>query len=482
MSDSRTVEPKAPRIQSLRGMRDVLPSDMAHIVQVERIARTIMDTYAYEQLRLPVLEDYGLFARSAGDTSDIVEKQMYTFADRDGDSITLRPEGTAGCARALIENGMIRQPQRIWYAGAMFRYERPQKGRYREFFQIGAEAFGQASPEAEAELIAMMTDAWQQLGIADWVTLELNSIGDSDDRATYRSALIDYLSQHKDLLDEDSQRRLSSNPLRVLDSKHEATRRIVEGAPSLTAYLGSAAREHFATLRGMLDELGIHYRLNERLVRGLDYYNRSVFEWTTDRLGAQGTICAGGRYDLLVTQLGGPPTSAAGFALGLDRVALLVEQLHQDHGYRPADIYFMPVAEGTEARAMHLARELRAGLPGLRIRQHQGGGKMKAQIRKADASGAELALILGDDELRDGTLTLKWLRLDRPQETLPLESIIARLDTLRPAGVGSAGVGSAGVGSASPQLAAQQGDSGGALGARIAPPKSAPNQAAHPDV
>ena len=473
MSDQRSSgqssadsEQKAQRIQSLRGMRDVLPADMAHIARVERVARGVMDAYAYEQLRLPVLEDHGLFARSAGDTSDIVEKQMYTFADRDGDSITLRPEGTAGCVRALIENGLIRAPQRVWYAGAMFRYERPQKGRYREFFQIGAEAFGQASAEAEAELIAMMTTAWRQLGIADWVTLELNSIGDSEDRTAYRNALIDYLSQFNDALDEDSQRRLLSNPMRILDSKNETTRRIVENAPSLSAYLGTAAREHFDALCRMLDELGIAYKLNDRLVRGLDYYNRSVFEWTTERLGAQGTICAGGRYDLLVTQLGGPPTPAAGFALGVDRVALLVEQVQQNRAYRPADVYFMAVAEGAEATAMRLAAELRARVPGVRIRQHQGGGKMKAQIRKADASGADVALILGDDELRDGTLTLKWLRLDRPQETLPLGPIIERLSAVRLNGL--------------------QADSGGELDARIAPPESEPDstllQAAHPDV
>ncbi len=464
MSDQRAAEPeqKAQRIQSLRGMRDVLPSDMAHITRVERVAQGIMDAYAYEQIRLPLLEDHGLFARSAGDTSDIVEKQMYTFADRDADSITLRPEGTAGCVRALIENGLIRTPQRVWYAGAMFRYERPQKGRYREFFQIGAEAFGQVTPEAEAELIAMMTATWRQLGVADCVTLELNSIGDSEDRAAYRSALIAYLSQYKDALDEDSQRRLHSNPLRILDSKNESTRRIVEGAPSLTAYLGTAAREHFDRLCRMLDDLRIAYRLNDRLVRGLDYYNRSVFEWTTERLGAQGTICAGGRYDLLVSQLGGPPTPAAGFALGVDRVALLVEQLQQDRAYRPADVYFMSVAEGAEATAMRLAAELRERVPGLRIRQHQGGGRMKVQIRKADASGADVALILGDDELRDGMLTLKWLRLNRPQETLSLGSVIERLTALRSSGL--------------------QADSGGELGARIAPPESEPSQAAHPDV
>ena len=465
-SSQRAAEPeqKAQRIQSLRGMRDVLPVDMAHIARVERVAQGVMDAHAYEQLRLPLLEDHGLFARSAGHTSDIVEKQMYTFADRDGDSITLRPEGTAGCVRALIENGLIRTPQRVWYAGAMFRYERPQKGRYREFFQIGAEAFGQASAEAEAELIAMMTLAWRQLGIADWVTLELNSIGDSDDRTAYRNALIEYLSQYKEALDEDSQRRLLSNPLRILDSKNETTRRIVEGAPSLSTYLGTAAREHFDALCGLLDALGIAYRLNDRLVRGLDYYNRSVFEWTTERLGAQGTICAGGRYDLLVTQLGGPPTPAAGFALGVDRVALLVEQLQQHHAYRPADVYFMSVAEGAEATAMRLAAQLREQVPGLRIRQHQGGGKMKVQIRKADASGADVALILGDDELRDGTLTLKWFRLDRPQETLPLESIVERLSAAR--------------------LSGRQPDSGGELGARIAPPEPdpLPLQAAHPDV
>jgi histidyl-tRNA synthetase len=424
------------RIQSLRGMRDVLPGEMAHITRVERVARAIMDGYAYEELRLPLLEAYGLFARSAGDTSDIVEKQMYAFADRDGDKVTLRPEGTAGCVRALIENGLIRTPQRVWYAGAMFRHERPQKGRYREFFQIGAEAFGHAGPDIDAELIDMMAQAWQRLGIAQWVTLELNSIGDAEDRAAFRGALVDYLRQHVDALDEDSRRRLERNPLRILDSKDESTRRVVEGAPRLGDYLGPAARAHFDGLRALLDGLGIAYQVNDRLVRGLDYYNRTVFEWTTDRLGAQGTICAGGRYDGLVSQLGGPPTVAAGYALGVDRVALLVEQVEQQAAHRPADAYLMVVVEEGEAlvqataRAMRLATELRTRLPGLRIRQHQGGGKMKAQIRKADASGALVALILGEDELRDGTLSLKWLREDRPQERLPMDAVAERLRSL----------------------------------------------------
>ena len=415
------------RLQSLRGMRDLLPGETPRWRLVEETVRELFDSWAYEEIRLPLLEPTTLFARAAGATSDIVEKQMYSFGDRDGESITLRPEGTAGCVRALIENGLIRQPQRLWYSGAMFRHERPQKGRYREFTQFGAEALGYAGPDVDVELMQMMAALWQRLGIAEHVQLELNSIGDAADRVRYRQVLVDYFTAHRAGLDEDSRRRLEHNPLRILDSKEPGTQAIVTDAPRMGEFLGEPARQHFARLQELLAGLNIECVLNDRLVRGLDYYNRTVFEWTTRRLGAQGTICAGGRYDTLVEMLGGPPTPAAGFGIGLDRVVLLFDEIHQTPARAPVDVYCIIGENADQAAAMRICQSLRVALPALRLRVNQGGGKLKAQFRRADASGAAAAVVLAEDEMASGTVTLKWLRVDAPQERLGLDAAVARL-------------------------------------------------------
>lgn len=408
-------------------MRDLLPGETPRWQAIEAQVRSVFGSFAYEEIRLPLLESTSVFARTAGDTSDIVEKQMYSFTDRDGESITLRPEGTAGCVRALIENGLIRQPQRLWYSGAMFRHERPQKGRHREFTQFGAEAVGFAGPDVDVELIAMMAALWRRLGIAEFVALELNSIGDAADRARYRQVLIDYFTAHQADLDDDSRRRLLHNPLRILDSKDAATRVIVANAPRLGDFLGPAAQEHFSKLQELLTALDIKFVLNDRLVRGLDYYNRTVFEWTTQRLGAQGTICAGGRYDALVETLGGPATPAAGFGMGLDRVVLLVEEVQQTGAQNAVDAYCVIGDNADQAAALRICQQLREQLPALRLRVNQGGGKFKVQFKRADASGAQVAVVLAEDELATNTATLKWLRDDTAQERLGIDDTIVRL-------------------------------------------------------
>ena len=415
------------QLQSLRGMRDLLPAETPRWQAVERAVREVFDSFAYEEIRLPLLEPTALFARTSGDTSDIVEKQMYSFADRDGGNITLRPEGTAGCVRALIENGLIRQPQRLWYTGSMFRHERPQKGRYREFTQFGAEAVGFTGPDVDVELILMMATLWQRLGISEFVTLELNSVGDAEDRARYRRVLIDYFAAHHADLDDDSKRRLEQNPLRILDSKVPTTQAIVAHAPQLGQFLGAEAGTHFAALQTLLRNLGIDYVLNPRLVRGLDYYNRTVFEWTTARLGSQSAVCAGGRYDGLIETLGGPPTPAAGFGIGLDRVVLLVEEAQQMRARGAVDVYCI-VGDGIDAAAaVQICQALRVQLPALRLRVNQGGGKLKTQFKRADASGAHAAIVLAEDELASNTITLKWLREETPQERLTMADTVAKL-------------------------------------------------------
>lgn len=419
------------RIQSIRGMNDILPEQTPLWQYLERTAANLLTGYGYQEIRFPILEQTELFQRSIGEVTDIVEKEMYTFEDRNGDSLTLRPEGTASCARACEQNGLLfNQTQRLWYAGPMFRHERPQKGRQRQFHQIGVETFGMAGPDIDAELILLTARLWRALGIAGHVTLELNSIGSAADRAAYKQALVDYLRQYTDQLDEDSKRRLDSNPLRILDSKDENTRRLLEGAPVLADYLDDESRDHFARLRALLDAAGIAYVLNPQLVRGLDYYCKTVFEWTTTHLGAQGTVCAGGRYDGLVEQLGGKPTPAVGFAMGMERLCLLLEgsgAAPTDFGQTP-QVYLVAAGESAENAALLLAESLRNQVPGLRLVVHCGGGSFKSQFKKADKSGAAVALILGDQEVAEQRVNVKWLRDEsRPQQTVAQAELAALL-------------------------------------------------------
>jgi histidyl-tRNA synthetase len=407
------------RITAIRGMNDILPVPVkdnpittGRWQQVEQVLRGLMQQYGYGEIRLPVVESTPLFARAIGAVTDIVEKEMYSFMDRGTppESLTLRPEGTAGCVRACLEHGLTyNQTQRLWYTGPMFRYEKPQKGRYRQFHQFGVETFGMTGPDIDAELILMTARLWKLLGLENAVRLELNSLGEPEARQAYRAALVDYLRSHIDRLDDDSKRRLDTNPLRVLDSKDAGTQAVLAAAPQLPDYLDDDSRAHLAALTATLDEAGIPYVLNPRLVRGLDYYNKTVFEWTTTALGAQGTVCAGGRYDGLVAQLGGQPTPAVGFAIGLERLVLLLEALIPRTDTAEADIYLVTGEDGRQA-ALLLAETLRNSLPELRIVTHCGGGGFKAQFKKADKLGARAALVLGGDELAAGQVTVKWLQ------------------------------------------------------------------------
>lgn len=406
------------RINAIRGMNDILPDATPRWQQIEDILRRLMQRYGYSEIRLPVVEPTPLFKRAIGEVTDIVEKEMYTFDDRSGESLTLRPEGTAGCVRAALEHGLTHnQSPKLWYTGPMFRYERPQKGRYRQFHQFGVETFGQAGPDMDAELILLTARLWRELGLSDAVTLEVNSLGEPEARAVYRKALVQYLEQHRTQLDDDSQRRLTSNPLRVLDSKDPGTRQILVNAPKLTDYLDEDSVRHFEALRAQLNACGIAYVVNPNLVRGLDYYNKTVFEWVTTALGAQGTVCAGGRYDGLVAQLGGQATPAVGFAIGLERLVLLLEALRPGMPEAEADVFVMAPGEGGGIAAISLAEQLRDALPALRIVYNCGGGSFKSQFRKADKSGARLALILGEEEVANGTVGIKWLRETRDQLT-----------------------------------------------------------------
>ncbi len=421
--------------RAIRGMSDILPDETPVWQYVERTVQALLASYGYGQIRLPIVEYTELFKRSIGEVTDIVEKEMYTFRDRNDESLTLRPEGTAGCVRAAIQNGMLATPQRLWYNGPMFRYERPQKGRQRQFHQIGIEAFGIASADMDAEVILLSARLWKLLGVADSVTLELNSIGSLESRKRYREALVAYLEQHRDALDEDSQRRLESNPLRILDSKAAQTQALLDGAPSLAEYLDEAAAAHFARLRELLDVAGVTYRVNPRLVRGLDYYNYTVFEWVTDLLGAQGTVCAGGRYDTLVEQMGGKPTPGVGFAMGVERLVLLIEAAATvPEQSSEADIYLVSFGDDAQREAVVAGENLRDAFPGLRIVQHNGGGSFKSQMKKADRSGARIALIWGEDEIAAGSVTLKALReadKDRlGQQSLPRSELEQALRAL----------------------------------------------------
>ncbi|GGC78179.1 histidine--tRNA ligase [Marinobacter halophilus] len=407
------------KIQAIRGMNDILPDQTPVWQYVESTVRKVLGQYGYQEIRMPVVEQTELFKRSIGEVTDIVEKEMYTFDDRNGDSLTLRPEGTAGCVRAAEEHGLLfNQTRRLWYTGPMFRHERPQKGRYRQFHQIGVECFGMAGPDIDAELLILTSRLWAALGLAGHTRLEINSIGTSDARKVYRQALVDYLGQYRDQLDDDSKRRLSTNPLRILDSKDAGTRKVLEGAPSLDNFLDQASLEHFDQLKALLDAAGVTYTVNPALVRGLDYYGKTVFEWITDSLGAQGTVCAGGRYDGLVEQLGGKATDAVGFAMGLERLILLLETLDlvPEHVNNQADVYVTAMGDKVIAPAMAIAEELRNALPGKVVVAHCGGGSFKSQMKKADRSGARYAVILGENELASGNVGLKPLRDDEPQQ------------------------------------------------------------------
>lgn len=397
----------AKTIQSIRGMHDILPEQSAAWQYLEATVRQLLARYGYREMRTPILEVTELFKRAVGEVTDIVEKEMYTFADRNGDSLSLRPEGTASCVRAGIEHGLLyNQQQRIWYTGPMFRHERPQKGRYRQFHQVGVETFGINGPDIDAELIALSARLWQELGLKN-VRLELNSLGTPASRAVYREKLVEYFSAHLDVLDEEAKQRLHSNPMRILDTKNPATRPIADAAPSLHEYLDTESKQHFEQLCSLLNDMGIQYVINPRLVRGLDYYTRTVFEWITEELGSQGTICAGGRYDGLVSQLGGHDTPACGFAMGMERLLELMQVQEQALNSAAPDVYLVLAGEQAIQTGMVLAERLRTELPTLKLQVNTGGGGMKAQMKRADKSGARYALILGEHELAAGEIGFK---------------------------------------------------------------------------
>ncbi|GFO72409.1 histidyl-tRNA synthetase [Bathymodiolus japonicus methanotrophic gill symbiont] len=418
----------AKNIQGIRGMHDVLPEQTARWQFVEQHIREVLGAYGYQEIRLPIVEKTELFKRSIGEVTDIVEKEMYTFDDRNGDSLTLRPEGTAGCVRACLEHGLLHnQTHRLWYFGQMFRYERPQKGRYRQFVQLGVETYGMADADIDAELILLSRRLWLRLGINDSVELQLNSLGTIAERAVYREQLVAYFNAHLEQLDEDSQRRLQSNPLRILDTKNPGMQALVEAAPKLMESLGEESIAHFKRLTDTLDALGIAYTINKRLVRGLDYYSKTVFEWVTTELGAQGTICAGGRYDGLIEQLGGKPNYAVGFAMGMERILALLENREDLDNKQAVDAYMILVGEGAQKAGVLLAEEVRDCLPGLRLQMHCGNASFKSQFKKADKSGAEYALILAEDEVQNSQVSIKFLRTDQPQCTVSTAELIEML-------------------------------------------------------
>lgn len=417
-------------IKSIRGMHDVLPDESHRWQSFEAIIRQLMASYGYREIRMPLVESAELFCRSIGEVTDIVEKEMYTFDDRNGDKLTLRPEGTASCVRAGIQNGLLHnQIQRLWYSGPMFRHERPQKGRYRQFHQFGAEVYGIDTPDVDAELILIGARLWKQLGLQG-IRLELNTLGSNQARAEYKQVLVDYLNQHRDLLDEDSVRRLEGNPLRILDSKNPAMKQMLDNAPALMDHLDDESRQQFAKLTASLDATGIEYTINTRLVRGLDYYCKTVFEWVTDELGAQGTICAGGRYDGLVEQLGGKATPAVGFALGMERILALLESQQQQQS-ETIDVYMVLVGELSEIKGLQLAEEIREQAPTLKMIAHCGGGSIKSQMKKADKSGAAVAIILAEDELESQQVTIKYLREKKEQIMVSFDKLSEFIGTLK---------------------------------------------------
>ena len=418
------------QIQPVRGMNDVLPTEIGAWQHLERVGREVFEAYGYEEVRVPIVEHTELFRRSIGEYTDIVEKEMYTFQDLGGDSLTLRPEATAGIARAVISNGLLRGARhKFWCLGPIFRHERPQKGRYRQFYQFDLEALGFAGPDVDIELIALSARLWRALGITR-VRLMINSLGTAVAREGYRDLLQQYFRAHESELDEDSRRRLNTNALRILDSKQPAMRALIEGAPLLTDHLDGESQAHFAALRAGLDAVGVAYEVNPRLVRGLDYYSRTVFEWVTDALGAQDAVCSGGRYDGLITQLGGEATPAIGFAMGIERVVELLNQVGGAAAAAAPDIYIVASGERAEREAMRLAEQLRDALPGRGVLLNLGGGNFKTQFRRADRSGARLALILGDAELDRGVAAVKPLRRDDGQIDCPLHELPARIAAL----------------------------------------------------
>ena len=413
------------QISAIRGMNDIYGEQAAAFDYLVESAQTVLQQYGYESIRLPIVEKTQLFSRSIGEVTDIVEKEMYTFDDRNGDSLTLRPEGTAGCVRAVIQNGLAyNQIQKLFYTGPMFRYERPQKGRYRQFHQFGVEVFGLATPDIDAELIALSARLWEKIGLEN-LELQINSLGSAQARADYRDILVAYFNEHKEQLDEDSLRRLDSNPLRILDTKNPDMKDMVENAPKLIDHLDQESIEHFNTVKAYLDDAGIDYVVNPNLVRGLDYYNRTVFEWVTTELGAQGTVCAGGRYDGLVEQIGGKATPATGFAMGIERlIALLMDKDLVPAGQNAPDIYMVLVGDKVQRPGMVLAEMLRDSASGLKVQMNCGGGSFKSQFKKADKSGAKFAIILGDNEVENKSAAVKFLRQEKDQQTVSWNALV----------------------------------------------------------
>ena len=419
-----------PNLAAVRGMNDVLPADIGAWQYLESTTRELFTAYGFEELRVPLVEQTTLFKRSIGEFTDIVEKEMFTFTEADGESLTLRPEATAGIARAAITNGLLRGARlKLWTSGPMFRHERPQQGRYRQFYQMDVEALGFAGPDIDIEIIAMTARLWKRLGI-DRVQLKLNSLGTPESRQVYRGKLVEYFTQHAAVLDADSQRRLGGNPLRILDSKNPAMQAVVSGAPLLSEYLDPESREHFDAICATLAAMGVDYVIDPRLVRGLDYYSRTVFEWVTDALGSQNAICSGGRYDGLITQLGGEATPAIGFGMGVERVVALLRQTGQTFARVQPDVYVVASGERATRAGLALVEKLRDELPALAFEMNQGGGNFKAQFRRADRSGARLALILGDNELERGAASLKPLRLDGEQGECTLAELPARIPAI----------------------------------------------------
>lgn len=408
-------------IRSIRGMNDILPDVTPYWQAVESALKKVLTSYGYQEIRFPIVEKTELFCRSIGEVTDIVEKEMYTFADRNGDNLTLRPEGTAGCVRAAMQNGMLNQTQRLWYMGPMFRHERPQKGRYRQFHQVGVEAYGFNGPDIDAEMILMTARLWKTLGLKG-ASLQINSLGSTEARLAYRDVLVAYFEMHQGELDEDSQRRLHTNPLRILDSKNPAMQALNDAAPKLIDHLDDESRQEFAILCQTLDQAGLVYEINPRLVRGLDYYGKTVFEWVTDQLGSQGTICAGGRYDGLVAQLGGKGATAIGFAIGLERLISLLEATDSLPKTDAVDVYLVAVGEAAASQSLLLAEQLRDQLPDLRLITHCGGGSFKNQFKRADRSGARWTFILGDDEINKKVVGVKTM-VTGEQETIAWNAI-----------------------------------------------------------
>jgi histidyl-tRNA synthetase len=421
----------AQKIQAVRGMNDVLPAESPQWEYFESVMRRLLADYGYQNIRTPIVEQTPLFVRSIGEVTDIVEKEMYTFTDSlNGESLTLRPEGTAGTLRAVVEHNLLyNATQRLWYQGPMFRHERPQKGRYRQFHQFGVEALGFAGPDIDAELIALTADLWRRLGLADSVELQINTLGNREERAAHRVALIAYLEGFLDVLDEDGKRRLYSNPLRVLDTKNPALQAICEAAPRLLDYLGDESRARYEGWKAMIAALGIRFSENPRLVRGLDYYNHSVFEWVTTELGAQGTVCAGGRYDGLTEQLGGKPAPGIGFGMGVERVLLLLQEKDLLPAAPGPDVYLVQQGAGAPVYALQLAQSLRGA--GLSVLQHCGDGSFKSQMKKADACGAAFAVIVGENEVSAATAIVKSLRSEAEQQTVAVADVAAAIAALK---------------------------------------------------